>query len=276
MVPGSAMPEPVRAVPAEGRVARLRRSDGAFLRSAGERTAPGPCRFRPGSERSAPGPPFELDRGVVEPEGVACEVRPPAPAAAHRPCDGPHRAADQGPPAATPGADRRQPVLHRADQHPRELAADVEDLVGAELPARRTMRAEVDERFLEGVLLPLLSAVAAHQLVERDRDHGADGEQQGLAPVAAAADRHVALFLPARRAVAHRRRVAGATRPAFRSAATSGARPAATGAAPAACPDGCRKTQGRPPDRSPGQADRRSTDRLRPGRSSALRGFGTG
>ena len=129
----------------------------------------------------------------VEPEVVACEVEPPAPAAAHQPSDDPNQIADQGPQAMTPGAGRQQLVLHRAQQHLRELATDIEGLVGAELPARRMMQVEVDQRPLEGVLLTLLSAVAAHQLVERkvvarDQDHGVDGEQQGLAPVAAAAD----------------------------------------------------------------------------------------
>ena len=93
----------------------------------------------------------------------------------------------------TPGAGR---------QHLRELTADIEGLVGAELPARRMMQVEVDERPLEGVLLTLLAAVTPHQFVERqvaarDQDHGVDGQQKGLPPVAAAADHHVALLLPA-------------------------------------------------------------------------------
>ena len=95
----------------------------------------------------------------------------------------------------TPGAGR---------QHLRELTADIEGLVGAELPARRMMQVEVDEQPLEGVLLALLVAVTPHQFVERqvaarDQDHGVDGQQKGLPPVAAAADHHVALLLPARR-----------------------------------------------------------------------------
>ena len=67
----------------------------------------------------------------------------------------------------TPGAGRQQLVLHRAQQHLRELTADIEGLVGAELPARRMMQVEVDERPLEGVLLALLAAVTPHQFVER-------------------------------------------------------------------------------------------------------------
>ena len=103
-----------------------------------------------------------------------------------------------------PGADRQEPVLHRAQQRLRDLSADVEGLVGAQLPARRVMQVDVDERPREGILLALL---AAHQLVERkvvasSQDHGVEGQQQGLAPVAAA-DHHIALLLPAFRAIAH-------------------------------------------------------------------------
>ena len=58
---------------------------------------------------------------------------------------------------------------------------------------------QVDERPLEGVPLSLLAAMTLHQFVERqvvarDQDHGVDGQQKGLPPVAA--DHHVALLFP--------------------------------------------------------------------------------
>ena len=131
-------------------------------RFGGRAGCTGPAGFERGRSGVRRGLLFELDGGVVEPvepEVVAREVEPPAPAAAHQPSHDPHQIADQGPQAMAPGAGRQQLVLDRAQQHLRDLAADVEGLIGAEPPARRVMQVEVDQRPLEGVLLALLPAV---------------------------------------------------------------------------------------------------------------------
>ena len=57
--------------------------------------------------------------------------------------------------------------LHGAQQHLRQLLADVEGLVGQQPAAGRVVQAQVPQRPLEGVLLDLLAAVAAHQLGQR-------------------------------------------------------------------------------------------------------------
>ena len=75
--------------------------------------------------------------------------------------DDANEVADQRPQPVTPGAGRSLPLLHRAQQHLRKLATDIECLFGAELPARWITKPSLFRTEIGGAAEHLCSGVVA-------------------------------------------------------------------------------------------------------------------
>ena len=118
----------------------------------------------------------------VEPEVGLGEVEAPASGGADQAGDRSDEVPDEGPQPVLAGGLGQQAELHGAQQHLRQLSAGVEGLVGQQPAAGRVVQVQVAQRPLEGVLLALLAAVAAHQFGKRqvvsgDEDDRVDGEE---------------------------------------------------------------------------------------------------
>ena len=84
---------------------------------------------------------------------------------------------DEGAQPVLAGGLGQQVELHGLQQRLRQLFAGVKGLVGQQLVANGMVQVQVPQRPLEGVLLALLAAVAAHQFGKQQVVPGAEDDR---------------------------------------------------------------------------------------------------